>query len=147
LQLSAQAYGVWKDFQKAVQVQMRDGGPLCQIRDWGSKLAGAALRIASLLHVSVKAEMLPNLSCSVWSEQMISAVELCIGLISHVLVVFNMMSEDPVLTKSKRVLRWISAQPCCEASKRECFRAHTPHAFRKVEELDNCLAFFRGNIW
>ena len=52
LRLSQSAYQEWKEFQRAVELQFREGGLLETLKDWGSKLPGAALRLAGVFHVS-----------------------------------------------------------------------------------------------
>jgi hypothetical protein len=67
------------------------------------------------------------------------AIEICTTLTSHAIAVFGIVSEDPILTRSKRLMRWISNQQKCEITKRDCFRAHRPHLFGRVEDMDACL--------
>ena len=62
LRLSPEAYARWKEFQRSIEGQMADGERLCSLRDWASKLPGAALRIAGLLHVARLAKLLSALS-------------------------------------------------------------------------------------
>jgi len=109
------------------------------VRDWASKLPGAALRLAGLLHLARHATLLPELSPEIEEPEIRIALEICEALTSHAIAVFNIVSEDPVLTKAKRVLHWIVTQQPLEISKRICFRAHQPHLFEKVEDLDVCL--------
>jgi uncharacterized protein DUF3987 len=80
LKLSPEAYLAWKEFQRRVETQMADGGRLCRLRDWGSKLAGAALRIGGLLHT---AKVLPVLRVEIQQSEIEIAVEICETLISH----------------------------------------------------------------
>jgi hypothetical protein len=139
LRLSPEAYGRWKEFQRSLERQMANGGRLCTLRDWASKLPGAALRIAGLLHVARLAKFLSALSLELEESDIQIAIEICTTLTSHAIAVFGIVSEDPMLTKSKRVMRWISEQQQPEISKRDCFRAHRPHLFGRVEEMDACL--------
>jgi hypothetical protein len=118
---------------------MADGERLCRLRDWASKLPGAALRLAGLLHVARHANGLTALSLELEQSEIEIALEICTTLISHAIAVFGIVSEDPILTRSKRLMRWISDQQRSEISKRDCFRAHRPHLFARVEEMDACL--------
>src|SRR6202035_5068153 len=121
-----------KEFQRAIERQMADGERLCRLRDWASKLPGVALRIAGLLHVARLAKFLTALSLELEDSDIQIAIEICTTLISHAIVVFGIVSEDPTLTKSKRLMRWLSDQQRSEISKRDCFRAHQPHLFGRV---------------
>src|SRR5437588_805147 len=139
LRLSPEAYASWKQFQRSIEYQMADGERLCRLRDWASKLPGAALRIAGLLHVARLAKFLTALSLELEESDIKIAIEICTTLTSHAIAVFGIVSEDLVLTKAKRLMRWISDQPAGEISKRDCFRAHRPHLFGRVEEMDACF--------
>jgi hypothetical protein len=136
LQLSAGAYSSWKAFQRTTEAQMADGGQLCRLRDWASKLPGASLRLAGLLHLGRYAKALLALPLEIELPEIQTAVEICQILSSHAIAAFNIVSEDPILTRAKRLLRWICSQESLEISKRDCFRAHQPHLFEKVEEMD-----------
>ena len=50
LRFSPEAYANWKDFQRSVELLMREGGKLCHLKDWASKLPGAGARIAGVMH-------------------------------------------------------------------------------------------------
>ncbi|MGI9074231.1 MAG: YfjI family protein, partial [Bryobacteraceae bacterium] len=132
LQLSRAAYREWKEFQHTVEVQMADGGSLCRLRDWGSKLPGAALRLAGLLHTVRHAHALSVLSVEIVETEIQIALEICAALVSHAIAVFGIVSEDPALTKAKRLIRWLLEQNKDGITKRDCFRAHQPHVFEKV---------------
>jgi len=118
---------------------MANGERLCTLRDWASKLPGAALRIAGLLHVARLAKFLTALSLELEESDIQIAIEICTILTSHAIAVFGIVSKDPLLTKSKRLMRWILDQQGREISKRDCFRAHQPHVFERVEQLDACF--------
>jgi hypothetical protein len=139
LRLSPAAYQEWKEFQRTIEIEMADGGRLCRLRDWGSKLPGAALRLAGLFHIVRYAGLLSALSEEILEPEIEIALELCATLISHAIAVFGIVSEDPTLTKAKRVMRWLLEQNKEEITKRDCFRAHQPHVFERVEEMENCL--------
>lgn len=56
LRLSTSAYSEWKQFQRSLEPQLLDGGILCELKDWGAKLAGASLRLAGILHMVLQSE-------------------------------------------------------------------------------------------
>jgi hypothetical protein len=146
LQLSSAGYLEWKEFQRTVETQMADGGRLCRLRDWGSKLPGAVLRVAGLLHIARYAEQsnsLSVLSVEIAESEIQVALEIGITLTSHAIAIFGMVSDDPVLRNAKRIMRWLlerkRAESDKEITKRTCFRAHYPHVFEKIEEMEPCL--------
>jgi len=137
LALSGTSYLRWKEFQRQTELDMRDGEMLCRIRDWGSKLPGATLRMAGLLHAAIQPN-LSNLSLEIAQPTIEIALMLGRVFISHALAVFRLISEDSDRLNAKRVLAWIVQQNSPQVSKRDCFRAHQ-HLFGKVEGLDAIL--------
>jgi hypothetical protein len=56
LTLSPQAHELLLDTERRIEPQLAEDGDLGPITEWGSKLAGAMLRIAGLLHLARKEE-------------------------------------------------------------------------------------------
>lgn len=131
LHLSPQAYTSWKDFQRSVEILMREGGKLFELKDWASKLPGAAARIAAVMHcVCVD----PRESCAVQVQLMEIALALATALIDQALAVFDLMRRDPAVEDAQRILRWIRRQEKTQFTVRDCFCAHQGH-FRKVDSM------------
>ena len=49
---SSQADDLLKEFQRWIEPQLGAFGEMAALKEWGSKLAGAVVRIAGLLHVA-----------------------------------------------------------------------------------------------
>jgi hypothetical protein len=131
LQFSSDAYRSWKDFQRAIELLMREGGKLCYLKDWASKLPGAAARIAGVMHCVTAS---PEDNCIIDDVVMDQALNLSARLIDHALVVFDLMQHDPVIEAAQRVLRWIRRQAKPQFTIRECLCAHQAH-FKKVASV------------
>ncbi len=144
LSLTEEAYAAWKEFQRYIEDEMRDGGCLSHLHDWGSKLPGAALRVAGILHAATTDD-LSVLSAEIGLPTMQVAVEFCTTLISHNVAVFGLISEDPDTTSAKRLWRWLKSQGKTEVSKRDCFRAHQPHVFDRVEMMEAPLSILESH--
>jgi hypothetical protein len=124
-------------------MQMADGGRLCRLRDWGSKLPGAALRIAGLLHLATDSKVLPVLRVQIEQSEIAIALKICATLVSHAVAVFEMVRQDPIVSRAKRILRWLLARKTEPVStKKMCFDALHPHIFEKVDEMELCLKIF-----
>lgn len=138
LSLSAAAYSEWKYFQRAIELQFRDGGALQGLRDWGSKLPGAALRIAGVFHA---VEHTNNISEeTVISEStMTCAVELATSLIPHARSVFALMERDPNIEHAIKLVSWMIRLGQPSFTIRDCFRAHQGR-FNRVDALHPVLA-------
>jgi len=135
LRFSPEAYRIWKDFQRSIEVLMREGGKLYHLRDWGSKLPGAAARIAGVMHcVCISPEDSGIIEVTV-TEQ---ALNLCVLLIDHTIAVFDLMQRDPVVEDAQRVLRWIRREAKSHFSVRDCFCVHQSH-FKKVDSVSPAL--------
>lgn len=107
LTLSDEALSHFDDFSQMIEDECGEGKRLEDVKDWGSKLAGAALRIAALFHL---------VNCSHGNNLVISAVTMeralnfCELLIPHALYSFSTMAKDPVILAAKHLLTWIVRQ-------------------------------------
>jgi hypothetical protein len=67
--------------------------------------------------------------------------------VSHAIAVFGLIREAPETTNAKRLMRWLASQGKPEVSRRDCFRAHQPHVFDRVELMDAPLSILeRHNL-
>jgi hypothetical protein len=121
LRFSPQAYEAWKTFQRSIEILMREGGKLYYLKDWGSKLPGAAARIAGVLHC-VMAD--PTESVVITEDIVERTLKLVTPLIDHTLAVFNLMERDKNSEHALKILAWIRKQRDRIFSVRDCFCAH-----------------------
>jgi hypothetical protein len=121
LSFSPQAYDAWKVFQRAIEILMREGGKLHYLKDWGSKLPGAAARIAGVFHCV----LVDPTQSTVISEGTVERVlNLVTPLMDHTLAVFNLMERDKVSEDAQKILAWIRKQGEPSFTARDCFCAH-----------------------
>jgi hypothetical protein len=137
LKLSGAAYSEWKEFQRAIEIQFRDGGKLEGLKDWGSKLPGAALRIAGIFHFVAQIEH-DSISLEVTLDTMRRAVELATCLISHARAVFALMERDPNIEDAQKLIVWIGRWGRESFTIRDCFRAHQSR-FNRVDAMTPAL--------
>lgn len=103
--LTEEAQALWDEFYNDIEREMRPGGSLEGLQDWGSKLPGAVARIAGLLHFAehgVVAETLPISVTSVTASCVIGAYYK-----EHAIATFGMMREDPRIKTAKQILDYI----------------------------------------
>lgn len=136
LTLSKGAYDTWKKFQRTVEALMKDGGKLQYLRDWGSKLPGAAARIAGVFHC-VTSDLAETVIVD--SDTMKKAVDLAALLIDHALAAFDLMGRDKTVEDAQKILAWIQRERLEKFTVRDCFRAHQSR-FKRVEALRPALA-------
>jgi putative DNA primase/helicase len=121
LRFSPQAYEAWKEFQRSVEILMREGGKLYYLKDWASKLPGAAARIAGVLHCVVAD---PTESIVISEDTTERTLNLVTALIDHALAVFNLMERDKNSENAQKVLAWIRKHGGSSFTVRDCFCAH-----------------------
>jgi putative DNA primase/helicase len=132
--LSSEAFGLWIEFRKNVEVNLRDGGELDAIGDWGGKFHGTALRIAGLMHV---AEYGAN-NLIINRETMERSLLLCELLIEHTLAAFCHMSDDKATLDAKYILRWILRDERICFTRNECHKSSTGR-FKDVTQVKDAL--------
>jgi len=108
LALDGAAYGVWKDHQRRVEVDLRETGRFGSMTDWGGKLPGATARLAALIHCARWAlEPGHPVDRLIDRDTMQQAVRLAELLAEHALAVFDLMFVDGGLESARKVWRHI----------------------------------------
>jgi len=133
LSLEREALILWKDFQRKVEHNMREGEEFEHIMDFAGKLPGATLRIAGLFHCAEKLNSASTEKIS--SETMNKAIQFCEIITEHTIEVFNMMGMDPEVEKAKKIWRWIDRNRFKSFSRRDCFNA-LRGTYKRVNDMD-----------
>jgi hypothetical protein len=105
---TADAWRVWKEWQREVELMMRSGGRLENLTDWAGKLPGATARIAGLLHCADYATCAESV-LEVQAETMERAVRFARFLLEHALIAFDVMGADPGMEVAQRLWSVIEA--------------------------------------
>lgn len=114
------------------------GGQLAGITDWASKLAGAVVRIAGLLHLGDRIRTGYNQPIS--PETMAAAEHLGRYYLAHALAVFDLMGRtDPDLDDARHVLDWITRTQRDHFTRRDLFNAIRGQRFAKVTDVNPAL--------
>lgn len=129
------AHDSWLDFQRTVEVEMRDGNRLCALKDWAGKLPGAAARIAGILHCVTTN---PQVVSVIQRDTVERALALASILISHAICAFGLMGGSPHVEDAKRVLRWAINQGDKETKVRDIFCAFQG-TFKTMEGMEPVL--------
>ena len=122
LTFSPEAHSEWKDFQRHVEVELRDGGVFEHIRDWASKLPGGLARIAGVLHCADHSDSNPQ-AHPIGLPTMEAALTLGVLLEQHAIGAFSLMAVDSSLEAAQRVWVWVQRHRQATFSKRDCFQA------------------------
>lgn len=135
LTLSPEALQEWRDFQAAIETQLRPDGRLSACLGSGGKICGFALRIAGLLHVSEYGESRLVIS----GDTMARALEIAALLTEHALAAYGLMGSDETIEDSKEVFRWIVAQGKPSFTQTEVTSAMRHKKLGKSERLAKAL--------
>ena len=135
LSFSTDAWREWKEFQRIVESDMREGGRFEHIQDWASKLPGAMARVAGLLHCAENAN--PHVT-EIASDTMKRTLALGALLCEHALAVFDAMSADPAMSKARRVWRWVEQQRTASFTLRDCWHP-LRGTFKRVKDIEPAL--------
>jgi len=108
LALDGPAYGVWKDHQRRVEVQLREGGRFAGMTDWAGKLPGAVVRLAGLLHCVRWVQEPGNpVDRPIDADTMERAARLGDILADHALAVFDLMDGGGALEAARHIWRHV----------------------------------------
>ena len=94
IHLSGAARRVLHAFQEEIEPQLGRDGALAGLTDWGSKLPGAALRIAGLLHVAGCVAASQPVSLTMRADTMERAVAIARYFIPHAIVFFEQVEQS-----------------------------------------------------
>lgn len=112
LRLDTLAFQGWRAFSEWLEPQMQEFEALGAVRDWGSKLPGAAVRIAGMFALS---QWRPDITGEDWDR----AEKIARYLIPHTTCAFASMGLDGELSDAKTVLRLLLKKKVQKVSKRE----------------------------
>jgi hypothetical protein len=123
-------------WMREIENMLADGGSLEVIRDWGSKLAGATIRLAAVMHCVEDFE-----KSHISVDTIRAAIAIARYLIPHAEAVLEMMqatdsteNEDAIY-----VLKWIERHERREFTKSEA-QHHGKRKFPKAEDIDAPLS-------
>lgn len=106
LLLDSEAQSIWNDFYNDIETDMRHGNALEHIKDWGSKLPGAAARIAGLLHFSKHGKDAGSKTISIKTVNSANAIAAYYR--EHALATFGLMETDPKIEAAQKILDYLS---------------------------------------
>ena len=136
LRLSPAAASAFLAFRAELEHRRGDGADLAYIKSWASKLDGAALRIAGLLHlVSRPAD---GFDQPVDRETMASSIDIAGYLITHALIAFDCMGSDEAREDARAVMEWAARNGESSFTRREAQRS-LQRRFPRVADIAPAL--------
>jgi hypothetical protein len=137
LTLTPEAHDVVLDAERALEPRLGPHGNLGHIADWGSKLVGATVRIAALIHLAANPSR--GWASPITEEEMRSAVRIGEFFGSHAVAVFAHMGADPIVEAAELVVECLRRRQWEQFSERDLFRALPRSQFGKVGDLRDVL--------
>jgi hypothetical protein len=129
-------------FASELEPLLAEGGELEGARDWVSKLAGAAARIAGCLHVlGVRSGGRGGRggAAPIDAALMEDAVAVARYFLAHVPRAFDLLGVDARRDDAQYLLRWIVRNRVVGFSTRDCFTSVSRERFENVARLDGAL--------
>ena len=136
LTLDYEARQSWVAFCQFIEANLKPRGELVTVQDWASKLPGAAVRVAGLLHVAEYGSERQEIS----NNTMTAALDLAELLITHAQAAFALMGDDEAVKDAKDVLRWIMEERRESFKQRDCQRALQRLNLERLERAAKILA-------
>jgi hypothetical protein len=135
LSLADDTLAEWRQFQLAVEAELRPDGRLSSCQGWGGKISGFALRIAGLLHLAE--HHLDNHIIS--ANTMRSALQIAALLKDHALAAFGLMGIDQSTADAKEIWRWVETQGKGSFTRTDLTSSMRHKKFGKAERLNKAL--------
>ncbi len=154
LRLSAAAHQEHVEFREDIELALGKHGPLADITDWAAKLAGAAARIAGLLHVIDTPEGHTPQDHAISDTTMKAAIAVAEYFTEHALMFFDALAGDDgsALTAAQIVLEELevmavdAGQKPFTVSRRDLHnRLRKRKRFKKITDLDEPLERLESN--
>jgi len=144
LRLEPDAVAALTAWRETLEPRRRPDGDLGAMQGWASKLDGATVRIAGLLHLATHISTGFGQPISVATMQ--DAIEVAKFLIPHAGAAFGQMGEEGPLEDARVILRWIIGGKRATFTRRECYRSHRGR-FPHVEDIDSPLEILIDHSW
>jgi hypothetical protein len=101
-----------RKFESWLEPQLADGQPLSYLAGWANKLAGAAARIAGILHVAAAVGEGRPRQAPVSEATAASAISLArYYFLPHAQAAFSLMGDDPLAEDARRAIKWLAGRP------------------------------------
>jgi hypothetical protein len=139
LKLSKKAHSAWIRFSQCIESRHGEGREYANIQDWTSKLAGAALRVAGLLHVVTEEDEQLEINLDTIDR----AIQLCGLLIPHAQYAFGKVGSDQSVDDAKAVIGWIKKQGVLTFKRTDCHK-DLRSRFTNVEHLIKAMKTLSG---
>ncbi|MFJ4985088.1 YfjI family protein [Streptomyces sp. NPDC088732] len=144
LQLTPDADSVIQEFQGRIEPKLAArGGSLGHVADWASKLTGAVVRIAGLLHLAEHLD--PEHHRPITASTVRAACAIGEYFAAHALAVFDRMGANETAERARSILDVLKANQWPEVSKRTLMVKLSRTEFPTAMDLDPALSLLEDH--
>ena len=133
LELTQDAHARVVAYEHEVEAKLGDTGQLSAVVDWGSKLAGATLRVAALIHLA--SEPTAAWRNPVDAATVSKAIDIAEYYAQSALAAYDDMHADVLLEDAEYLLTVLERLGSASVSQRDIMTAASRDRFRKVGDL------------
>lgn len=142
--LTDDATGVRRTAAEQVEAQLRPGGTLYDMREWGNKLSGATLRLAGLLHVAHHPS--DGWRRPIDADRMTDAVRLADFFAAHYRSALTTIGTDGAIENARYVLGVLTGKGMTTFTRRELHR-RVSRRLPKSDDVSAVLAELTALGW
>lgn len=147
LTFARDASALFDQFRHRVEVELRPGGLLGDIRDWGGKLCGAVARVAGILHLLRIAEARGHpWNTVVTQETVVAAIRFGEYAIAHARAAFAEMNADAETGEARAILQWVQRSGKSHFRTNEAYRS-LHRRFKKPADMEAPLGILVSRYW
>lgn len=149
LTLSAEAAARWRALSERLEPRLGGGGDLSHVAGWAAKAAGAAARIAGLLHGVRCAAADGPVEGEIAGDTMRAAIGIVEEyFLPHALAAFAEMGADPDVGLARVLLDWLVSRGPAEISTRDAHRRLRGQVrFREVEAVERAFVVLEQHAY
>jgi replicative DNA helicase len=133
------------DLERQVEPRLGPDGDLYPMADWGSKLTGATIRMAALIHLANDPSL--GWQTSITEDELQAAAQLADYFTDHAKVAFDLMGADQGLDDAEYVLDHLKRRGLPEFTVRNLFTDLPRGRFGKVKEFGPTLDLLEAHDW
>ena len=137
IKLSAEATDAYRAFYEDIESRQREGKDLSFMTDFASKLHGAALRIAGILHCMDYEKLINDESVSI--DTMVNAINIGFYYLAHTMNVYDLMGADDQMKQVRFVLRKLEQNPRKQYKKYDIYKMCRNSYIKNVDAIDPIL--------
>ena len=134
LTFTPEAAAGFAEFRNLVEAELRPGGLLHDIEDWGGKFAGAVARISGILHMAERGDT----ERTITAHTLQSAIKIGQYFAAHARAAFDLMGADAAMDDARCVLAWLQRKGLDTFTRRDAHHA-LQSRFQRKEPLITAL--------